>query len=729
MAERSFVEEVKKLRLGAGEVFRGEGILAVTKALLESGVAYVAGYQGAPISHLMDVLADAQDILAEHGIRFENSASEATAAATLAASVNYPLRGAVTFKATVGTNVASDALANLASGGVTGGALIIVGEDYGEGSSIMQERSHAFAMKSQIWMLDPRPNLPSIVAAVKHGFELSEASHTPVMLQLRIRACHVHGQFTAGANRSPSFTLQQAMESPQRDVSRIVLPPASFVHEQEKVHERWPAAVRYIEEHRLNEFFSEGAEDLGVIVQGGCYNTMLRALERLGLADVYGNSQVPLYVMNVAYPLIDSELQRFCAGKRAVLLVEEGQPNYVEQNIASLLRQSGLATALHGKDMLPVAGEYTAAELLKGARTFFEHYDRLAPLAPAPAPGRKVIPLTAETTAKKPLAESVHARPPGFCTGCPERPIFSAMKLVERELGPHHVSADIGCHLFSILPPFHLGNTTMGYGLGGAGAAAFNPPVGTGTAAAPAGKRAIAVMGDGGFWHNGLTSGIANAVFNRSDNLTVVVDNNYTSATGGQDILSSFARNATRSTGHAIERAVRGVGVNWVRTIRRTYDVAGMRDALREALTTKEKGPKVLIAQSECMLNRQRREKPLVRKAIASGQRVVREKFGVDADTCTGDHSCIRLSGCPSLSIKPNPDPLRTDPVATVLDSCVGCGVCGEVSHAAVLCPSFYKAQIVSNPSRWDRLRERVRSAVIVRLQRADAKRRDVYAF
>src|SRR3954462_12669498 len=190
MAERSFVEEVKKLRLGEGETFRGEGILAVTKALLESGVAYVAGYQGAPISHLMDVLADAQDILADYGVRFESSASEATAAATLAASVNYPLRGAVTFKSTVGTNVASDALANLASGGVTGGALIVVGEDYGEGSSIMQERSHAFAMKSQIWLRAPRPDLPSIVQGVKQGFELSEASHTPVMLQLRIRACH-----------------------------------------------------------------------------------------------------------------------------------------------------------------------------------------------------------------------------------------------------------------------------------------------------------------------------------------------------------------------------------------------------------------------------------------------------------------------------------------------------------------------------------------------------------
>ena len=168
----------KKCRssLGEGEEFRGEGILAVTKALLQSGVSYVAGYQGAPISHLMDVLTDANDILEELGVHFEHSASEATAAATLAASVNYPLRGAVTFKSTVGTNVASDALANLASGGVTGGALIIVGEDYGEGSSIMQERSHAFAMKSQMWLLDPRPNLPSIVRAVEQGFALSEAT-------------------------------------------------------------------------------------------------------------------------------------------------------------------------------------------------------------------------------------------------------------------------------------------------------------------------------------------------------------------------------------------------------------------------------------------------------------------------------------------------------------------------------------------------------------------------
>src|SRR5574341_1294175 len=198
--ERSFKEEVAKLRLGEGETFHGEGILAVTKALLQSGVSYVGGYQGAPVSHVMDVLSDAREVLDGLGVHVENNANEAGAAAMLGASINYPIRGAVAFKSTAGTNVASDALSNLASVGVRGGALLVLGEDYGEGSSIMQERTHAFAMKSQIWLLDPRPNLPSIVNAVKKGFELSEASNTPVMLQLRIRACHVYGKFAARDN-------------------------------------------------------------------------------------------------------------------------------------------------------------------------------------------------------------------------------------------------------------------------------------------------------------------------------------------------------------------------------------------------------------------------------------------------------------------------------------------------------------------------------------------------
>lgn len=708
MAERSFKKEVEHLRKGEGDVFTGEGILALTKALLENGVGYVGGYQGAPISHLMDVLADAQDVLEELGVRFEANASEAAAAAMLAASVHYPIRGAVTFKGPVGVNVASDALANLSSSGVTGGALVIVGEDYGEGSSIMQERSHAFAMKSQFWMLDPRPNLPSITKAVKDGFELSEASNTPVMLMVRIRSCHVTGSFETRDNVPPPLTVRDALSAPRSDFARVVLPPMSYLHEQDKIQNRWPAAEKFIVENKLNEVFGPDRAPLGIVVQGGMYNSVVRALQRLGLADIYGNSDVPLYVLNVTYPLVKDEFDRFCQGKEHVLVVEEGQPDFIEQQLGSFLYKSHSSVELHGKDMLPMAGEYTGQVMLDGVTAF------LKTAAPEMLPGTVRAP-NAEAPKIPDLSKTVPIRPPGFCTGCPERPIFAAMKLTEQELGKHQISGDIGCHLFAALPPFEIGGATMGYGLGPASNAAFD---GGGE------RRAISILGDGGFWHNGLSSSIGNMVFNKSDTVAVIVDNYYSAATGGQDVLSSRAKNDTKSTNNPISAALRGVGVEWVRQIDRTYDVGKMREVLREALTTDYDGPKVIVASSECMLNKQRREKPLRNQAIKEGRRVDIPRFGVDPDVCTGDHACIRLSGCPSLSLKKLDDPLRDDPVAHIDQTCVGCGNCGEVADTAILCPSFYQADVVHNPTRFEAWRTKQRSKVIGWLQsRRDAKR------
>ena len=715
MAERSFAREIEDLRLGDGDEFRGEGILAITKALLQSGVSYVGGYQGSPISHLMDVLADASDYMAELGVHFETSASEATAAAMLSASVMYPIRGAVTWKSTAGTNVASDALSNLASGGVNGGAVIIIGEDYGEGSSIMQERSHAFAMKSQIWLMDPRPDLPTMVHIVEKSFELSEASNTPVMVEVRIRACHVHGRFKTKDNVKPSYTLKQALENPVRDVNRIVLPPASFAHEKHKIEKRWPAAVQFIKDNKLNEVFGPAGENVGIIVQGGMYNGVIRGLQQLGLSDAYGESKIPLYVMNVAYPMIDDEIVSFCAGKKAVVVVEEGQPEFVEQALNTLLRRRDLQTRISGKDVFPLAGEYTAQVIQKGLIGFFEtHAPRLLGNRP-PLPDPSPVLNSKEVQA---LATVVPPRPPGFCTGCPERPIFAAMKLVEKELGTHHISADIGCHLFSILPPFNLGATTMGYGLGPAAASAFN---------VKSDKRVISVMGDGGFWHNGLASSVGNAVFNKHDGVMLIVDNYYSAATGGQDIMSSRADNKKRKTNNSIVNAVKGIGATWVREIDRTYDVVKMRDTLREALTTKEPGPKIIVASSECMLNKQRRVKPIIDKAEKDGERIVRQRFGVDEDICTGDHACIRLSGCPSLSVKHTNDPLRDDPVASIDNSCVACGNCGDVADAAVLCPSFYRADVIRNAGAFDRFKMNLRRTVISFLQRRRESRRVLF--
>ena len=710
--ERSFAKEVQALRLGDGEVFHGEGILAITKGLLQSGVSYVGGYQGAPVSHMMDVLSDAQELLDEQGIHFEICASEAAAAAMCAASINYPMRGAVVWKSTVGTNVASDALSNLASAGVRGGVVIVLGEDYGEGASIIQERTHAFAMKSTIWLMDPRPHHPKMVELIERGFELSEASRTPVMVEYRIRTCHLHGRFETRDNVRPAISRNHRLHDPDFDYARICLPPATYAQERNKIAERFPAAIEFIAKHGLNEIFDgSGPGDIGIITQGGLYNSVIRALGQIGLADEFGASTLPIYVLNVTYPLVPDEVTAFCRDKRAVLMVEEGNPDYLEQALHVILRRTGLDTTVHGKDVLPMAGEYTADVMLNGITAFL--------LATAPdgvdldavaAPARAAEAL--KKSAAELLGEPVPKRPPGFCVGCPERPVFSAIKLVEKELGRVHVAADIGCHTFSTLPPFNIGNSVLGYGLGLASAAAVGPAFD---------KRVVSIMGDGGFWHNGLNSGISGAVFNQSDSVLVIMDNGYSAATGQQPIPSTQRHGPDALAGPgrmSIRHALRGLGVKWVRQVT-TYEVGNMVRTMREAMTTPLGGLKVIIASSECMLAKQRREKPRIREKLAAGERVVRTRFGIDEDVCTGDHSCIRLSGCPSLTIKPSDGTaLRKDPIAQVDDSCVGCGLCGEVADAASLCPSFFKTEVIHNASRFERALDRVRRSVIAWLCR-----------
>lgn len=700
--ERSFKTEVEKLRLGKGQTFHGEGIEAVAKALLQSGVSYIGGYQGAPVSHLLDLLGDASELLDEMGIHFEPAANEAGAAAMLAASISHPVRGAVSWKSIVGTNVASDALSNVASAGVKGGAMVVLGEDYGDGASIVQERSHAIAMKSQMWLLDPRPNLPSIVDMVEKGFQLSEASNTPVMLELRIRVCHVTGGFECKDNRPPKFSRRNPLKQPVFNFGVIPLPPSIYAQEKHKVESRMPAAVKFIREQRLNEIFEGSNRDVGIILQGGMYNSVIRGLQELGLADAFGATSIPLYVLNVTYPLVPEELTHFCSGKRAVLVVEEGQPNFIEEAINATLRRADINdTYVIGKEVLPMAGEYTGDVVLHGLAQFLQltvpdgvdHW-RVAKVRDGIGAQKK----SAEALLNPPLP----ARPPGFCVGCPERPVFSALKLVEKDAGKFHISADIGCHTFSTLAPFNLGNTVVGYGLGLAGSAGIGPLLG---------KRVVSIMGDGGFWHQGLLTGIANAVFRGDDSVLVIMKNGYTSATGAQRIPSSKTPDEID-----MQHVLRGMGVRWLRTVR-SYDVGEMAATVQEALDTPEKGLKIIIAEGECQLVRQRRERKDAARKLESAQPVRRTRFGVDEDVCTGDRSCIRLSGCPSLTLKDNPDPLRDEPVTTVDNNCVGCGTCGEVAHAATLCPSFYKADILRNAGWLDRTLDRLRRGVIRALQ------------
>jgi indolepyruvate ferredoxin oxidoreductase alpha subunit len=708
--ERQFGKEIAQLRQGAGSTFHGEGILAITKGLLQAGVAYVGGYQGAPVSHLLDVMVQARPYLDELGVHVQACANEASAAAMLGASLHYPLRGAVTWKSVVGTNVAADALSNLSSPGVTGGALVIVGDDYGEGASVIQERTHAFALKSSMLLIDPRPDLPVMVRMVEEAFALSEASNMPAILQLRIRACHVRGSFECKDNVAPRVSTRALLGEPAAfDYARLAHPPVIFNQERLKSAERIPAARRDIVERGLNERFDGGAHaDLGLVVQGGLYNALVRALQQLGLADAFGESDIALLVLNVTCPLVPEQIADFCAGKRGVMVVEEGQPEYIEQEIATLLRRRGLSTALHGKDWLPMSGEYSVDTLARGLLSFVQRYLPRRPVAAAEQwlSGNQRRRAEVAQQLQRPLPP----RPPGFCIGCPERPVFAALKLAQAEVGKVHIAADIGCHAFATFEPFSSGHSILGYGMSLASSAGVAPMMQ---------RRTLAIMGDGGFWHNGLITGVQSALFNHDDAVLLIFKNGYTSATGTQELISTPDEEARDSeaaaplsltqTNQTIERTLKGLGVQWLRTVH-AYRVGRMRKTLIEAFTTPFAGLKVIIAEGECQLERQRRQRPWIASLRRRGQRVVRVKYGVDEDVCNGDHACIRLSGCPTLTLKDNPDPLKVDPVATVIDGCVGCGLCGENALAATLCPSFYRAEVVTNPRWHERLLDAVRA-------------------
>lgn len=718
--EVQFTEQIRQLQLREGQAFHGEGILAITKGLLQAGVAYVGGYQGAPVSHLLDVMVQARPYLDTLGVHVEACSNEASAAAMLGASIHYPLRGAVTWKSIVGTNVAADALSNLASPGVVGGALIVVGEDYGEGASVIQERTHAYALKSTLALFDPRPELANMVRCVEHAFALSEASNMPAVMELRIRACHVRGSFTARDNLAPKLGTHALIAEPAGfDYMRLAHPPVTFRHEKLKIEQRIPAAQRYIVEHALNEHIAGPLDEVGLIVQGGLYNAVLRALQTLGLADDFGNPQLPLLVLNVTYPLVPEEVCRFALGKRAVLVLEEGSPEYIEKDLAQALRRADVPTPVFGKDLLPAAGEYTVEAIVPGLLLFVERHLPQVDLAPARAW------LAANAARRAAVAQALGAlpaRPPGFCVGCPERPVFSALKLAQQEVGPVHVAADIGCHALATFEPFHSGHSILGYGMSLASRAGVSPMMQ---------RRSLAIMGDGGFWHNGLLTGVQSALFNGDDAVLLIMKNGYTSATGTQDILNTpdeedkaeAQRNASlhQSLAHknqTIEDTLKGMGVQWLRVVD-TYEVAKMQKTLQAAFTSPFNGLKVIVAEGECQLERQRRIKPWIAGLLRRGERVQRVRYGVDEDVCTGDHACIRLSGCPTLTLKDNPDPLKVDPVATVIDGCVGCGLCGANAHAATLCPSFYRAEVVRNPRWHERLLARWRETATAWLRPA----------
>jgi len=710
--------EIEQLTKGEGEVIWADGCLVILKALLESGVAYVGGYPGAPVSNLTDAFLDAEErILKPMGVFVANNVNESAAAAMLRLSVNAPLRGAVAWKV-VGTNVAADALAHVCSSGVQGGVVIFVGEDYAASSTLVVQKTLPYGYNFGAPVLDPKADLNHVAHLTRLAFDLSETCRMPVFFLVRTRVGNMKGWVQAKNNQPPPFNLHNRLTDLQRTPDRFPIPPFTQQQEREKWHQRVPMAKSFIRQNGINERYDNGGRK-GIIVHGLLFNVALRALMRLGEAQIrqpelvathaqsdeatfHFNSPslvprplspapsfgVPLLSLHALFPLVEDELAEFLEGKDEVLVVEEGEPALLEREVRAVAQQIGWTGRIVRSEFLPTTGELTTDIVTEGIGKFL----------------RKP---SASFTVHRPLSDEllpVAPRFPNFCTGCPERPaVLTALKIF-RDMHPEakfEVVLDIGCYIMGIYYLRDLVSPVTGMGtcLASSLASSFLSR-----------ERTIYIVGDGTFWAQALTTSISNALYHKQDCVVLILENFWTAMTGHQPNPSTKV--GERAGNLDIEATLKGMGAQWVKVVN-PYEVGEAVKLLEEAWRLSEIGPRFLIARGECMLERSRRERRERERWQKAGKRVAEAHFGVDPLVCVGDHSCLHYNNCPSLSVRPSPNPLKRDMIVQAEQTCVACGLCGSVAHAAKLCPSFYRVEWVHNPSLWERWRFKLRRWLI----------------
>lgn len=691
--------DIAQLEHGQGARLYGDGALVVLKALLESGISYFGGYPGSPTANLMDAFADAYDpLLKKYGVYFESSSNEMAAAAMMTASVFEPVRGAVTWKV-LGNGVATDVIDHVSQLGVKDGAMIVVGEDYGGSSTTVLQRTLPWAAKVGLLVIDPRGDQQVLHRMVKEGMDLSRDSKSVVALLLRPQLSHANAEITVGDNVVPKISTVKRLKEFKKDPTLFALPPYSWDQERQRYESRLPTASKLIVERQLNEYFGNDQARVGIITHGTTFNTTMRLLSLMGLADEFGeiDERLHLFHLNVIHPLNDDQIAGFVADKTHVLLVEEGQPDLLEMAIRALIQRRGLTVKFFGHDLIPKFGELTPERVAIPLARFIE--GALDNLAINPGEKMQAL-LDRKREAVGLFPTPVPPRIPTFCTGCPERPVFSQMKIKEYNTGVKdwHAS-DVGCYGMAGYAPFFMSDSNIGMGGGLAAASAVS---------ALSEQHNVSVVGDGTLWHSAFNTSAANAVYNKQEATYIVLDNKWTAMTGAHEnpnvgrLMNGEAMNAEMS----IARTFKAMGVKDIETAN-PYDFREFQKQLKK-IHRDSKIPKVrvLISDAECMLQKQRRVRPEREKAIKAGERVEIDRLGVDDEVCVGDHACMRFNGCPSLTLKDAPNTLRTAPVAAIDHTCVGCGVCGEITTAAQLCPSFFKVTRIENSTWLEKLRE-----------------------
>lgn len=526
---------------------------AIAQGAIDAGISGMFAYPGTPSTEIMEYVQNSAEAK-EKNIRSNWGANEKTAMEA-ALGMSYAGKRAMVGMKHVGLNVAADAFINSAITGVNGGLIVVAADDPSMHSSQNEQDSRFYGKFAMIPILEPS-NQQEAYEMARYGFELSEKYKVPVLMRITTRLAHSR----AGVQRSESLN-QKDLQLPANRNQFILLPSIARKSYQGLLGNQ-AAFEKEAEDSPFNEYFDGEDKSMGIIACGLAYNYLM---------ENYEEEEIPYPVLKLTqYPMPRKQIERMVKENDSVMIIEEGYPIVEELMRGFMDEHLNIKGRMDGT--LPRAGELN--------------------------PNHVAVALGLETPWTDKTPELLAGRPPELCEGCPHIDSYNALNEALKDYGDGHVFSDIGCYTLGALAPFNAINSCVDMGASvtmakGAADAGLHP--------------AVTVIGDSTFTHSGMT-GLLDAVNDNSNVVIVILDNDTTAMTGGQD---------SSAKGH-LEAVCEGIGVlpehiRVIKPIKKNHEqnVQVFRDEIQY------EGVSVIIPRRECIVAMSQRKRAMKKKQKA----------------------------------------------------------------------------------------------------------------
>ncbi len=575
---------------------------AIARGAFEAGVTFASAYPGTPSTEILENLATYQDIYSEWATN-EKVALESVVGASIAGA-----RSIASMKH-VGLNVAADPLFTFSYMGVNGGCVIITADEPGQHSSQNEQDNRNYAKMAKIPMFEPSDSQECKDMLIE-AYDLSEKMDTPVLFRMTTRVCHSKSVVELKEKHDISI------KDYKNEADRFVCVPANARMWRKNVEERIKALSKYSDNTDLNFAEYSSSSKIGIISSGVCYKYA---------KEVFGET-VSYLKLGFTYPLPTEKIKDFCSQMDKIYVIEEND-SYIEEFVKIL------GFECFGNNFFPPYGEKMPDQIRKA---FFG-----------------TDPETIEIN-----KELIVNRAPTLCAGCPHRGFFYELgKRKDRE--EIMISGDIGCYTLAYTTPYNAMDTSLcmgaSFSLGHGAQTVFNMN--------ETGKRVVGILGDSTFFHSGINS-LINTIYNKSNTISVILDNRITGMTGHQQNPGSgYTVKGDVTTAIDIETVVKALGVKNLKVIN-PNNLEEVSTTLEEFMKLDE--PSVIITRWPCVLKKLSSEDKNEFTGVFSTKCIIDEK------SCIGCKKCLK-TGCPALVFNKDKKKVNID-----RSSCVGCQVCSQ---------------------------------------------------